>query len=49
MDPFEVDSFPKISTETTDAAGYRAMAMDRERELAAEEWSEALIGDSYDL
>jgi hypothetical protein len=26
--------------------GYRAMAMDRERERAAEEWSEALIRDS---
>src|SRR5271170_940762 len=27
-------------------AGYRAMAADREREEEAEEWSEALIGDS---
>jgi len=27
-------------------AGYRAMAADREREQEAEEWSEALIGDS---
>ena len=28
------------------ADGYRAMAADREREQTAEEWSEALIGDS---
>ena len=27
-------------------AGYRAMAADHEREDAAYEWSEALIGDS---
>jgi hypothetical protein len=28
--------------------GYRAMAADRDREEEAEEWSEALVGDSLE-
>ena len=28
--------------------GYRRMAADKEREKEAEEWSEGLIGDSFD-
>ncbi len=30
-------------------AGYRAMAADTERESEALEWSEALIGDGFDV
>lgn len=33
------------SKQTDLAEGYRLMAADRERELEAEEWTEALIGD----
>ena len=29
-------------------AAYRAMAADKEREKEAQEWSEGLIGDSFD-
>lgn len=30
------------------ADGYRQMASDREQEMEAEEWAEALIGDALD-
>ena len=31
------------------AEGYRRMAADREREMEAEEWTEALVGDILEI